>query len=67
MLVTMLIESGACLAPGVAVVMRMWAEAQSPWPQATGRITRSRTQGGQSFLPDSENGFVIEGAAFTQR
>ena len=58
MLVPMLMVLGACVAACVAVAMSLRAEAQSRWPQVTGRIMRSRIQLGQSFLPDIEYAFV---------
>ena len=64
MLVPMMIVSGACLAACVAVAMSLQAEAQSRWPQVSGRIMRSRIQVGRSFLPDIEYAFVFQGTAF---
>ena len=64
MLVLTLMVSGACLAACVAVVMSLRAEAQSQWPQVTGRIMRSRVQVSKIFLPDIEYAFVYQGTAF---
>ena len=64
MLVPMLMVLGACVAACVAVVMSLRAEAQSRWPQVTGRIMRSRIQVGRSFFPDIEYAFVFQGTAF---